>query len=240
MSTTDSTLPIAGADTQRIRVWDLPVRVFHGMLALSFAGAYLLAESERQRQIHVMFGYTVLALVAFRVVWGLVGSRYARFTSFLYGPRRAYEYARDLVQGKAAHYVGHNPLGSWAVYAILLVAAATGVTGWMNLNEIGGEAIEEVHEVLANGWLLLVAVHIAGVIASSFAHRENLARAMVTGYKAGREADGVRSLRPVAGVLLALGVLGFWFYWTTAGGAASAPGMYAQPAMERGAEDDDN
>ena len=215
------------------------MRVFHWALALSFTGAYLLAESERQRQIHVMFGYTVLALVAFRLVWGFIGTRYARFSSFAYGPRRAIEYLRGLFSGTSQRYVGHNPLGSWAVYAILGIAAATGVTGWMNLNEIGGEAIEEVHEVLANGWLLLVGAHIAGIIVSSFAHRENLARAMVTGYKDGAAGEGSPTLRPVWGLLVALAVVGFWLWWTAAAGAVDT-GNYAQSAIEAEAEHDDD
>lgn len=238
----DSSNPAADAtdvSARRIRVWDLPVRVFHWALALSFAGAYVLAESERQRQIHVMFGYTVLGLVAFRLIWGFVGTRYARFTSFAFGPRRALAYLRGLMAGNAPRHVGHNPLGSWAVYAILGVAAATGITGWMNLNEIGGEAVEEVHEVLANGWLVLVGMHIAGVLVSSLVHRENLARAMVTGYKDGAARDGSPTLRPVLGAIVATGVLGFWFWWTVAGGGDVASG-YAQSTVEAGERDDED
>jgi cytochrome b len=230
--------------TTRIRVWDLPVRVFHWALVAAFAGAYLLAESERQRQIHVMLGYTVLGLVAFRLVWGFVGTRYARFGSFLFGPRRALEYLRNTVQGNAPHYTGHNPLGSWAVYAILGIAAATGVTGYMTFNEIGGDTVEEVHELLANGWLLLVAVHVAGVIFSSFAHRENLVKSMVTGYKQAAVGEQNARLRPLVGALLAAAVVGFWTYSLVTGsvpgaGAADA-GLYAQSALEQGGEGDDD
>ena len=228
----------------RIRVWDLPVRIFHWALVGAFAGAYLLAESERQRQIHVMLGYTVLGLVAFRLLWGFVGTRYARFGSFLYGPRRALGYLRGMVQGNAPHYTGHNPLGSWAVYAILGVAAATGITGYMTYNEIGGDAVEEVHELLANGWLLLVGVHVAGVILSSFVHRENLVKSMVTGYKQAAAGEPSARLRPLVGVLVAVGVVGFWTYSLVTGAVpgAVAPdaGLYAQSTLEQGEEGDDD
>lgn len=230
--------------SSRVRVWDLPVRVFHWALVGAFTGAYLLAESERQRQIHVMFGYTVLGLVAFRLVWGFVGTRYARFASFLYGPRRAFEYLRGLLHGDPPRYLGHNPAGSWAVYAILGIAAATGITGYMTLNEIGGEGIEELHDALANGWLLLVGAHVLGVIASSIAHRENLARAMVTGYKDASGAETGMALRPLVGVLVAAGVLAFWSLSLLIGrvpGATQAPGsLYAQSAMEQGDGQDDD
>ena len=103
----------------RILVWDLPLRVFHWLLALSFAGAFLTAEAERFRDVHVVLGYTFLGLLAFRLVWGVAGSRYARFRSFLYGPRAVITYLQSLVARRPIHYVGHNPAGSWAIYAIL-------------------------------------------------------------------------------------------------------------------------
>jgi cytochrome b len=228
----------------RIRVWDLPVRIFHWALVGAFAGAYLLAESERQRQIHVMLGYTVLGLVAFRLLWGFVGTRYARFGAFLYGPRRALGYLRGMTQGNAPRYIGHNPLGSWAVYAILAVAAATGITGYMTFNEIGGDAVEEVHELLANGWLLLVGVHVAGVILSSFMHRENLVKSMVTGYKQAAAGEPSARLRPLVGALVAAGVVGFWTYSLVTGGVPGTgpadPGLYAQSTLEQGEAGDDD
>jgi cytochrome b len=168
----------------KIRVWDLPTRVFHWLLALSFAGAWLTAESERLRDVHVAFGYTMLGLVAFRLVWGLIGTRYARFGSFAYGPRAVVIYVKSLFTRSPQHYLGHNPAGSWAIYALLALAVLAGATGYATYNDVGGHAMEEVHEAMANGLLALVMVHIAGVAASSLLHGENLVRSMITGYKA--------------------------------------------------------
>jgi cytochrome b len=194
----------------RTRVWDLPVRIFHWTLALSFAGAYLLGDSERWRNVHVTLGYTVLGLLVFRFVWGFAGTVHARFGSFAYSPVAALRFLRDELTGRARHYLGHNPAGSWAVYGLLLLGAATGVSGLLMFNGIGGEAFEEVHEVCANAWLALVVVHIAGIVFSSVMQRQNLVRAMVTGYK-GATPDA-RSVRPLhaLGVTLAAAVLGFW------------------------------
>jgi cytochrome b len=167
-----------------IRVWDLPVRLFHWGLVACFVLAYLTSDSERQRELHVNAGYVAVGLIALRLVWGFVGSRFARFSSFLYSPREAWSYLRGVTRGTAPRYLGHNPAGSYAIYAILLLACATGLSGYLMFNEIGGEEMEDVHEFFANAWLLVIIGHVAGVIFSSYAHRENLARSMITGNKA--------------------------------------------------------
>lgn len=196
-------------------VWDLPVRVFHWTLATSFAGAYLLADGERLRNIHVMFGYTVLGLVLFRLVWGLTGTRYAQFRSFMYRPREMANYVLGLLRGDRPHYVGHNPAGSLAIWAILILAGLTGLSGYAIYNEFGGDAFEEVHEFFANAWLMVVGLHIAGVIVSSLLDHENLARAMITGYKRAEPAAAIRSGVYGLGSLVLLSVLGYWL-WTLA------------------------
>lgn len=194
----------------RVRVWDLPTRVFHWSLALSFLGAYLLAESERVRHLHVMFGYTVLALVLFRLLWGFFGTRYARFRSFAFGPRAVAHHLKGLARRDSGAYVGHTPAGSWAIWLMLVLALLTGLSGYLHFNEIGGEAMEEAHELAANAWLLVVFVHVAGVIVSSIAERQNLVRAMVTGYK---QLSGTVSNVPNArftAVLMLAGITAFW------------------------------
>lgn len=102
-------------ESGRTLVWDAPVRVFHWLLAISFAVAYLSAESERWGLVHVTAGYTMAGLVAFRVVWGLVGTRHARFTDFVRGPRAVLGYLRSLVTGRPQHHAGHNPAGALAI-----------------------------------------------------------------------------------------------------------------------------
>lgn len=207
----------------KVRVWDLPTRVFHWSLALSFFGAYLLAESERVRHMHVMFGYTVLALVVFRLVWGFLGTRYARFNSFAFGPRAVVDHLKGLARRDVRNHAGHTPAGSWAIWLMLLLALVTAVSGYLYFNEIGGEAMEEVHEVAANAWLLVVFVHVAGVIVSSLAERQNLARAMLTGYKRlTGAASNVRNAS-VVGVMMLVGVAAFWGTTSLSGRAPVLP-----------------
>src|SRR5574340_421185 len=113
---------------QRILVWDVPTRVFHWLLVLTFAGAFLTAESERNRDSHVVLGYTLLGLIAFRLLWGFFGTRYARFRSFLFKPGEIAAYVRSLFKGRPAHYVGHNPAGSLAIWLLLGLGISAGVS----------------------------------------------------------------------------------------------------------------
>lgn len=232
-------------------IWDLPTRVFHWALAGSFLGAYLLAEEDGSRSLHVMFGYTVAGLLAFRLLWGFVGSTHARFRDFAYGPRATAAYLSDLVRGRAQDYDGHNPAGSWAIYALLALAAATVLTGWLYYNGIGGETFEELHEVLANAWLVMVAVHLAGVVVASLAHRRNLVASMITGrrHDGSAVATGVAGSEPTRsrerlatgprwalGSTLAVAVLGFWIWAVTTGGGSLLAG--AEGAAEQRAHAD--
>ena len=167
----------------RIKVWDLPTRLFHWSLAASFTIAYLTSESERWRDLHVNAGYAVAGLIAFRLVWGLVGTRHARFADFFPTPSRLKAYLGSLLAGRPQHYVGHNPAGALAIFALLALGALAAASGWATYEELGGEWLEEVHEFFANAMLFVVGVHLAGVFVGSLLHRENLVRAMITGWK---------------------------------------------------------
>jgi cytochrome b len=167
----------------KILVWDLPIRLFHWLLAGTFAGAWLTAESERWIDVHVTLGYTFAGLIAFRLLWGLIGTRYARFSSFVTGPRPVLAYLGSILRGTPQHHVGHNPAGGWAVLALLGLGAVTALTGYLNYSDYGGHWLEELHEGAASTMLGLVFVHIGAVLISSLLHRENLVRAMLTGRK---------------------------------------------------------
>lgn len=229
----------AGAK-QRILVWDAPVRVFHWLMVLSFAGAWLTAESERWRLAHVTLGYTMAGLVAFRILWGFIGTRHARFATFLQGPRAVARYLFSLLRGRPEPHAGHNPAGALAIAALLLLAVAVTATGWATYSDAGGHWLEELHEGAASVMLGIVGVHVAGVLASSWLHRENLVGAMVSGRKPGLPQDGVRSAwRSVAALMLAA-VLGFWWLqWQGApvGGVHAGPPAHAAKMAGHGHDD---
>lgn len=196
---------------KRILVWDIPTRVFHWSLALSFAGAFLTAETERFRDVHVALGYLMLGLIAFRLVWGFAGTRYARFASFLFKPAQVIDYLRSLLQRSPQHYVGHNPAGGLAIFLLLALGLLTTISGVLLYQEIGGEAFEDLHEGAANFMLAVVMIHIAGVAVSSLLHHENLVRAMVTGYKNADPAVGITRAYAWLGVIM-LALMGTFLY----------------------------
>jgi cytochrome b len=209
---------------KRILVWDIPTRVFHWSLALSFLGAFLTAETERYRDLHIALGYIMLGLIVFRLVWGFIGTHYARFSSFLFKPAEIAGYVRSLLARQPQHFLGHNPAGSVAIFLLLGLGLLAAVSGVMLYYEVGGEeAFEELHEGAANFMLLIVAIHIAGVVVSSVLHRENLVRSMITGYKNGDAAAGIRRTYAWLGVIMAAIIAAFLTFYqpaveTVAGG----------------------
>ena len=200
-----------------IRIWDAPVRVFHWLLVLSFAGAYLSADSEVWRLLHVTLGYTLGGLLLFRLVWGVLGTRYARFGNFVRGPRAVLRYLQSLRSGQPEHHLGHNPAGAVAIVLLLLLGLALTATGYATYNDLGPGWLAELHDVLANTMLLVVAGHLVGVAVASWQHRENLVRAMVTGLKRGSPDAGIGRNRAGLALLIVLVVLGFWgLQWRSA------------------------
>ncbi|MEF8708891.1 MAG: cytochrome b/b6 domain-containing protein [Candidatus Accumulibacter propinquus] len=201
---------MSALDLPEIPVWDPLVRVFHWTLVISFCAAYLsegeLFEALQDRLsgewlqlVHVWAGYLIAGLLLWRVVWGFVGPRHARFSDFVRGPRESFGYLKDALTLRAARYLGHNPAGGAMIVALLLSLAATIVTGLalygadkamgplaallVESSDATIDAIKEAHEAATNCTLLLVAGHLLGVVWESLLHRENLVRAMISGRK---------------------------------------------------------
>lgn len=168
-----------------VKVWDRFVRVFHWSLVASFAVAFLSGEERDLRPLHYWAGYAAAALVVLRVVWGWAGTHYARFVQFVRPPRTTLQYLRDVIAGREARYLGHNPAGGTMVVLLLVSLIGVSLTGHLMTTDAfwGSKGMETAHEVLANGMLGLVIVHVGGVIFESVRHRESLVIAMFTGRK---------------------------------------------------------
>ena len=161
-----------------VKVWDPIVRVVHW----SFMTAIIIAfVSEDWATLHEWNGYAVLALVGVRVIWGLVGSRHARFRSFVRPPSRALMYLKMIARGNDRPYLGHNPINGLFIVAMLGLMGLTGGTGW--LMTLGFGWLEGVHELLANLLVLSVAGHLVVVVGNSIVVGQNLTKSMVTGIK---------------------------------------------------------
>lgn len=185
------------SNTTKIKVWDPLVRVFHWSLVTAFAIAYITEDDFLS--IHSWAGYLILGLLVIRIIWGFVGTRYARFSNFVYSRETIVQFVKDTMQFKAKRYIGHNPAGGAMVILLvisLLVTTLTGVAllgaeehagpvaSWfVASSDMWGDALEEVHEFFANFTLFLVFIHIAGVLVESFIHKENLVSAMLSGLK---------------------------------------------------------
>lgn len=184
MTTINDTIEAGGATPPAtVKVWDLFVRVFHWSLVGLFVTAY--ATGDEIEQVHIAAGYAIAGLLALRIIWGFVGPRRARFSSFVRPPREVFAYLRDVALFRARRDLGHNPAGG--IMIVALIAALTGacVTGYMMTTDAfwGAKWVEEVHKLLANATLGLILLHVLGVLVASIQHRENLVKAMITGRK---------------------------------------------------------
>ena len=196
---------------QTILVWDLPTRVFHWLLVICFTGAWLTSESERLQMIHYAFGYSAVALVLFRLVWGFIGTKYARFSQFIKGPKEMIGHAKGLLGGHQHIVPGHNPLGGIVMLGLMLVILLIGLTGYWTVKEFLGDFMSEAHEAIASFALGLVVIHIAAAVIMSLLQKENLVRAMLSGKKNGLPEQAIRFPQYLIGILLVMG-WGYFFY----------------------------
>ena len=208
------------APDQRTRIWDLPVRIFHWALVLLVVSQIVTASiGGNAMEYHVLGGLSILTLVLFRIVWGLLGTHTARFINFVRGPRAVLRYAKSLAASDPQHVQGHNPLGGWSVLAMLaslLVQAVSGLfaddeimtTGplWKYVSEDTARLFNVIHETNALVLLTLICIHLAAILFYLIRKKENLITPMFTGIKPG-SGTGDRSMRPLDGALRALIVL---------------------------------
>ncbi len=190
-----------------VRIWDLPVRIGHWALAASVAIAWLTAEQEAWRRVHIVAGGVAGAVVLFRLLWGFVGSRSARFRTFVRSPAAAIAELRGHLAGHAAPRATHTVIGGWAVIGLLGLALGAASTGVLNYRFDEIEALAELHEALAEGLLALIVVHLGGVMVMSLLERQNLPRSMLTGRATAPAGTEVRN-HPLAALTL--------IAWTTA------------------------
>ena len=240
----------------RRRVVDAPTRMFHWLFALSFLGAYITAEGERWRALHVTLGYTLAGLLVFRVLYGLLGPRHARLGPLLRKLAGATTWLRSAagalrsgtVQGVAWRQ-GQNLLMATAVVALLLLAVPLAISGYGTYNDwgdasggvLGGDWLEEVHETVANAMLAAVLLHVGLIAALSVLRRKNQALPMLTGHVEGPGPHLVKRNHAWLAALLLLAVVAFfaWSWQASPRGLVPATG-WAQSAPDGRHHDEDD
>ena len=204
-------------------VWDIPARVFHWAFAACLTGAvaigFIADEDSPFFQTHMLLGIIAVFLLVARIIMGVVGSRYARFSSFPLHPMEQSAYFASAVFSKTKRYAGNNPGSALAAVLMFLLVPALFVTGTGLAGHQGGE----LHEGLAWAFVVVIGLHLAGLALHSIRHRENIAMAMITGRKSGEPTDAIPSSHPAWGaafVLAALLYTGSLFANHNAGGAS--------------------
>lgn len=214
MPTAAGTAPRATAAARGRLVVDAPTRMFHWLFALSFLGAYLTADGERWRLLHVTLGYTMAGLLAFRILYGLFGPRQARLSVLWRKASGIVPWLRASFAGGSPGAVnwrqGQNLLMGVAVVVLLAAVLPLTVSGIGTYNEwFGGDALEEVHEFFGNAMLAVVLAHLALILSLSILRRRNQATPMVTGRMPGNGPDLVQRNRVWLAALLLLAVLSY-------------------------------
>ena len=194
-----------------VLIWDLPTRLFHWLLSSGFivaaAISLLLGDDSPLFPYHAIIGLIIALMVCLRVIWGVVGTRYARFGTFVFGPGAVIEYMKSTIVGGGTRYIGHNPGSALAIFALLALVLALAVTGVMMGQ--GNEGVEDVHEILAWVAVGVVVVHVLGVALHTILHRENITASMIHGKKDAEPSDAIASSKPVIAVIF-LAIAGAW------------------------------
>ncbi len=194
-------------------IWDLPTRVGHWLLVACVAGAWLTSESERLAVLHAAFGYTIALVIGFRLIWGFVGTRYARWQDFFPTTSRVKHYILSILRAKPEHHTGHNPLGAVGILFMIGLLSATVLTGVMNQLEIGPHWLSDIHEASAEGLLVVIGIHVGGVLVSSILHRENLIKSMMTGTKNAPKSLAIERPYQRLGYVLVMAAVGCFVYF---------------------------
>lgn len=196
---------------KRFLIWDVPVRLFHWLLAGSFLGAFVIAnvvdDEAALFTAHMWLGGIAAFMVILRVLWGFVGTRWARFGSFRLAPGALLGYLKGVITGKGEQEPGHNPATSWAALAMFVIVPALAITGATMSR--GGEVFEEVHEILAWAMIVVVAMHVGGIVWHTLRRRDNIALSMVDGKQPTEPSNAIPRTHALAGVAF-LALTGLW------------------------------
>jgi cytochrome b len=188
------------------------VMVSHWLLAICFVGAVITQDSEKYRLLHVTMGYTMFGLVAFRLVWGFIGGKYARFNSIYPRIKKVIEYLKSLFTAEPQAFIGFHAIGFLAAYLLLAVILMVTISGYIVYEELGPDLFEDLHETLGNLLIAIVVIHIGGVVINAVIQKVKLAMSTEQTGAAKRVAASIERSRPYKwmAALIILAVTYFW------------------------------
>jgi cytochrome b len=206
-----------GADMRPQLVYDFPTRVFHWLFAGLFLIAFVIAKTTDTDSPffgwHGLAGLTIGFLILLRLVWGIVGTKHAKFSKFPLNPKDLVAYFGAILSGSKKRWAGHNPASSWAAVFMILVAVGLTATGYMMASGIDKEKYEDIHEILANIFVIISVLHVAGIILHTIRHSEMIALSMINGKKSKiRAEDEIQQSKPIMAIVFIALVVAFGIY----------------------------
>lgn len=194
---------------KKIKIYDWPTRIFHWLFAILFLGAFIIAEvvddESKIFSYHMLAGITMIFLLLLRIIWGFIGTTYARFSAFKLQPRELIQYLKDAVISKTKRYLGHNPASSYAAILMFICAIGLAVTGILMTNGIEMEFYEESHELFANLFLITVIIHVGGILFHHLKHNDSLWSSMLDGNKKSLPGvEAIKNTKATSGIILLL------------------------------------
>lgn len=186
-------------------IYDLPMRFFHWFFVVLFITAFLIAKTVDDESptyaYHMLAGLILGFIVILRIIWGFIGAKYSLFSNFAFSLKDLVSYFQGILSKDKPQWTGHNPASSWAALIMFVLALGLGVTGYLMVNG-QKEAFEDIHELFANSFLVVVLMHIAGIILHSLIHRDGIALSMIDGRKTDVvQAEVIPSSRPVVALV---------------------------------------
>lgn len=225
----------------KLLIWDLPIRLFHCLLVISITYSWFSIEILEDLEQHFLAGYAVLALILFRIIWGFIGTTYARFNSFSYSPKETFVYLKNINKSDSKKHLGHNPAGSWSVFAFILVISLQVITGLFStddyffgplytlIDKATSSTLTQIHHFNFDVLTVLIVTHVVAIIFYRVFKKTSLTLPMITGHKITSEPTSKaisHSKIILALVLIALCLAFVYWLANTSFGEASIPGGY--------------
>lgn len=196
-------------------IYDLPTRVFHWIFAFMFIGIFFVANNVDDESTifsyHMLAGFILAFIVLLRIFWGFVGTKHSRFKSYSLQPKKIISYFAGIISGDKTKWAGHNPASSWASIIMFSLSLGLAITGYLMANG-QEETFEDIHEIMANSFLIVALLHVAGVILHSLRHKDGIFMTMINGTKKDISiSEGIRSSKPLVAFVFVILVSVFAF-----------------------------